>query len=114
MGIKSVFAAVAASAVLSGCVETTTGTSMGLNRNVMVVNQSGDTVYRLYGTNTARSDFGPDRLGSQVIPNGSSMVINFDDGSSNCMFDIRVVFPDGFYVDDYGVNVCQISTYVIQ
>lgn len=41
-------------------------------------------------------------------------MINFFDGTTYCEFDFKVEFADGSVIEDYGVNVCVISTYTIR
>ena len=114
MYMKSI-AAAAALAMLAGCVpETTTTAVVMANRNVQIVNQSGSTIYRFYGTNATRSGWGSDLLGSRVLPNGSSTVINFADGTNVCTFDFRVEWQNGRVGEEYGINVCRISSYTIR
>eukprot|EP01013_Petalomonas_cantuscygni_P025734 TRINITY_DN47811_c0_g1_i1.p1 TRINITY_DN47811_c0_g1~~TRINITY_DN47811_c0_g1_i1.p1 ORF type:complete len:115 (-),score=26.59 TRINITY_DN47811_c0_g1_i1:105-449(-) len=114
MYMKSM-AAAAALAILGGCVETTTTTvTTSVNRNVLIVNQSGSTVYRFYGSNATRSSWEEDILGSNVLPNGSSVMVDFNDGSNVCTFDFKIQWADGRVAEDYGINVCRISSYTIR
>ncbi len=114
MYMKSI-AVAAALAMLSGCVEETTTTAVVMaNRNVLIVNQSGSTVYRFYGSNSTRSSWEEDILGANVLPNGSSVNIDFNDGSNVCSFDFKIELTSGRIIEDYNVNVCRISTYTIR
>ena len=47
-----------------------------------------------------------DILGSEVLPNGQSANINFDDGTGSCMFDMKAEFRDGRETVINNVNVC--------
>ena len=40
----------------------------------------------------------------------SGVVVDFDDGTGACLFDIRARFADGDVVDRRQINVCQVST----
>ncbi len=82
----------------------------GYDRNVRVINSTGVTLTHLYSTNSGRADWGGDLLGSSVIPSGSGVVVDFDDGTGACLFDIRARFADGDVVDRRQINVCQVST----
>lgn len=115
MNIKTIIGAAAVGLSLAGCVETTGGyVSDGLNRNVLVANRSGRTVYRFYGSNVGTNSWEEDILGSQVLPSGRSIMIDFTDGTGHCQFDFRVEFANGTYYEDYGINVCAVSTYTIR
>lgn len=113
--MKSI-AAAAAMATLVGCMETeTTQTAVVMaNRNVLIINQSGETVYRFYGSNSTRSSWEEDILGANVLPNGRSVNINFADGSNVCSFDFKIELVSGRVIEDYNVNVCRIASYTIR
>lgn len=101
-------------AILAGCVETgTTYTTASLNRSVTVVNNSGTTITRFYGSNSGRSSWEEDILGNGVIPPGGSVSINFNDGSGACSFDFKAVFADGSSAVEPGIDVCRVSVVTI-
>ncbi|SHI55279.1 hypothetical protein [Wenxinia saemankumensis] len=103
--------------LLAGCEATpTTGGGMvsdGLNRNVLIQNRSGTTIYRFYGSNVGTNSWEEDILGANVLPNGQSIMIDFDDGTGYCDFDFKIEFIDGSTVEDYGIDVCAIGTYTV-
>ncbi len=113
---KNFIAAAVVGLGVAGCVETTTyvPVSDGLNRNVLIVNRTGRTIYRFYGSNVGTNSWQEDILGNQVLPSGSSVNIDFNDGTGHCNFDFKIVFPDGSYVEDYNINVCVIGTYTVR
>ncbi|MEJ6399026.1 hypothetical protein [Yoonia sp. 208BN28-4] len=86
----------------------------GLNRNVLVQNVSGRTVFRFYGSRVTTNSWEEDILGSNVLPSGSSININFDDGTGSCEFDMKIEFADGSTRVENNVNVCVISTFTIR
>jgi hypothetical protein len=110
---KSILAATAIAASLSGCDETTASVSDGYDRNVLIVNQTGQTIYRFYGSNVGTSSWEEDILGSSVLPSGQSVMINFDDGSGYCNFDFKIEFQDGSYITESNINVCVVGTYTV-
>ncbi|MDO6588698.1 MULTISPECIES: hypothetical protein [Rhodobacterales] len=93
----------------SGCVETSTASS-GMNRNVLIVNNTGGTIWRFYGSRTSTNSWEEDILGSSILASGSSVNIDFNDGTGSCMFDLKAEFRDGSSVVRNNVNVCQVST----
>lgn len=102
---------------LAACTDATTGggyVSDGYNRNVLIVNQTGETIWRFYGSNVGTSSWEEDILGSSVLPSGQSVMIDFFDGTGHCNFDFRIEFRDGSYVEDYGINVCSVGTYYVR
>ena len=50
-----------------------------------------------------------DWLGTAAIPPGQSTSVNFDDGSSACLFDMRFEFASGEPANRMGVDVCKVS-----
>ncbi len=81
----------------------------GYDRRVRVHNNTGVTLTHLYSTNSGESSWGGDILGSGVIQDGAGVVVDFDDGTGACLFDVRARFADGDVVEQYQINVCQIT-----
>lgn len=96
---------------LAGCVDTGTTyvTTDNANRHVSVYNASGVTITNFYGSRVGASTWEEDILGSSVIPSGSTVDINFDDGTGACLFDFKAVFADGSTAIEEGINVCTTS-----
>jgi len=82
-----------------------------LNRHVTVVNNTGFTMVKFYGSNTGSDNWEEDILGNDVLPSGSSVDINFDDASGYCKFDFKAVFEDGDELVRQNVNVCEVGTF---
>ena len=59
------------------------------------------------GTN----DWQEDILGSDILPSGSSVVINVDDGTGYCKYDFKAVFEDGDTAISPDNNVCELSEF---
>lgn len=93
---------------------TTAAPALSLDRLVTIVNNTGFTIIRFYGSNTGSGSWEEDILGDDVLPSGSSVVINFDDASGYCMFDFRAEFEDGDVLERGGVNVCEIGTFTYE
>ena len=85
-----------------------------LDRRVRIINNTGFTIVEFYGSNTRSDTWEEDILGSDVLPSGSSVVINFDDATGYCMFDFRAVFDDGDVLERGGVNVCETETFTYE
>jgi hypothetical protein len=81
------------------------------DRRVEIVNDTGVTMTRFYGSHQKTDDWEEDILGDDMLYPGQSVVINFDDGTGYCLFDFRAVFEDGDEVVEYGVDVCDIGTF---
>jgi len=81
------------------------------DRRVTIVNAATVTMTYFYASNVDRTTWEEDIFGNSVLPAGYSVVVNVDDGSGYCMFDFRAVFADGSEAIQYGVNVCEVSTF---
>lgn len=83
----------------------------GNDRRVRIINQTGVTMTHFQASNSGRSSWEEDLLGADVLPSGSSVVANIDDGSGACLYDFRARFADGDVVENFRINVCEISEY---
>lgn len=88
--------------------------AQALDRRVELINNTGFTIVEFYGSNTGSKSWEEDILGPDVLPSGSSVIINFDDASGYCMFDFRAVFDDGDVLDRADVNICEISSFTYE
>lgn len=85
--------------------------SLALDRRVEIVNQTGYTIQEFYASSVGQKSWQEDILGRDVLPSGSSVVINIDDGTGYCKYDFRAVFEDGDIVEQADVNVCEIGRF---
>lgn len=83
------------------------------DRRVRVINETGHTIVRFYGSNVGTEDWQEDILGTDVLRPDQSVVINFDDGSGYCKYDFKAEFDDGDSVTKSGVDVCEVSSFRI-
>lgn len=99
---SALVAALLASALPAGAQE---------DRKVEIVNDTGVTMLKFFGSNQKSDSWEEDILGDDVLSPGQSVVINFDDGTGYCLFDFRAVFDDGDELIDRGINVCEIGLF---
>jgi hypothetical protein len=83
----------------------------GYNRRVRIHNQTGWTMLRFYASDSRKTSWEEDILGSDVLGSGRSLMINIDDGSGACVYDFRAEFTNGQVLERNNVNVCQIADY---
>jgi hypothetical protein len=83
----------------------------GFSRYMDIVNRSGNTLTRLYASNASGGGWGQNRLGGRAVQAGQSVRVNFDDGSGQCNFNIRVEFANGTSTENYQVDVCSLGSY---
>jgi len=89
----------------------TNSAAMALDRKVQINNQTSYTIVEFYASNTGTSDWQEDILGSDVLPSGSSVMINIDDGTGYCKYDFLAVFDDGDELVSADNNVCELATF---
>lgn len=69
-----------------------------------LVNRSAVTINEIYVSSSEDSQWGPDRLGRNVLPPGQAFIIRLPAGM--CVNDVRVVYANGQAVERRGVNTC--------
>jgi hypothetical protein len=103
--------AAVAGLVLTGCAGTgPVQSGSSYNRNVLIVNQTGRTIWRFYGSNVGTNSWEEDILGSDVLASGGAVNIDFNDGSGYCNFDMKAEFQDGSSVVQNNIDVCAVSS----
>ena len=107
---RQVVAGVTAAAILAASALP----AAALDRRVKIVNNTGFTIVRFYGSNKGSKSWEEDIFGSEVLGPYSSVMINFDDGTGYCQFDFKAVFNDGDVLVRKGVNVCEIGTFTYE
>lgn len=109
MNLKAAILFSLSAIALSACDD---GTSSGssADRHVTIINNTNVAITRFYGSNAGSDIWEEDILGSDILPAGSSVSINFDDGSGYCTFDFKAEFNDGSALIDRNVDVCTTSS----
>lgn len=87
------------------------GCNDGKNRRVRMVNATSYTIERLYGSNVNVRTWQEDVLGDAVLRPGNSVVVNWDDGSCLCEFDIKAVYSDGDTSIKSAIDVCRLTSF---
>jgi hypothetical protein len=85
----------------------------GNDRRILIENRSGQTIVYVRGSPTTDSSFGADRIPDRILADRQQTIVNFDNGSRACMWDLRATLADGTNVDRMNVNVCQVSRWTI-
>lgn len=82
-----------------------------LDRRVRINNHSSYDIIEFYASNKGTNSWQEDILGRNILPAGTSVVINIDDGSGYCKFDFLAVFEDGEELVKYNNNVCELTDF---
>jgi len=110
---KSLALAAIAATALAACEPvptTTTTTVIAANKNVLIQNNTGRTIWRFYGSPVNVNSWEEDILGADILPAGRSVNVNFADGRRICNYDMRAEFQDGTAIVKNNINVCRVST----
>jgi hypothetical protein len=110
---RTAFAAAALAAVAAAAAPAFAQSVDGQDRRVTIENRSSQTILFVRGSPTTDPSFGEDRIPDRTIGRGASDVVDFDNGGSACMYDLRVTLADGSNVDRMNVNVCRVSRWTI-
>ncbi len=86
------------------------GSNDGNNRDISIVNDTGETIMYLYWSNVAANDWGEDRLGSGVLAAGLNWNVTVDDASGACRFDFKARLASGREIERRNVDVCAVYT----
>ena len=70
-------------------------------------NRGNSPIREVYVSSTNVNNWGPDRLGANMLPPGQSLTIRLPRGQ--CMNDIRIVWQNGQSSERRGVNTCQFT-----
>jgi hypothetical protein len=77
------------------------------NPSFNLVNNSGRTIMEIYASPSRDNNWGPDRLGQNVLPPGQSFAVRLPVGE--CLYDIRVVYDDHSAQERRRVNTCALT-----
>jgi hypothetical protein len=75
-----------------------------------LVNKTGYQIDSVYVSAASSSNWGADIMGSNSVPDGTSVAITFPHGGSACKFDIKVKYNDGDTAEWTNVDLCQYET----
>jgi hypothetical protein len=83
----------------------------GNNRNIAVLNRTGEALNFIYWTNSATLGWGEDKLGdSSVLAAGQQWNVYGGDGSDACLFDFRAITAGGREIAFRQINVCEVTS----
>ena len=76
------------------------------DRRILVINDTSVPLVTFNASNVTRKSWEEDILGQRVLPPGERVVVNINDGSGSCRFDLRAIFADKDVVIRRDFNVC--------
>ena len=92
---------------------TITSSAKNYDRSIEVVNNSHLAITSFYASNITSDSWEGDILGHGVLPPGTHVRVNLDDGTSYCRFDLKTRFADGTSVIRRNVDICSVTLYTL-
>lgn len=75
-----------------------------------LVNSTGYPLREVYVSPSKQQNWGPDRLGDDILANDASKLFRFPKGQAACVQDLKVVYDDdGKSAVWEGINLCEIE-----
>jgi hypothetical protein len=104
------FVVAAASLAVAG---SASAASDGKNRNVKVENVSSQSLRELYASPITSDNWEEDILGTRTISAGATLDANIDNGTNECIYDLKAVMGNGKEVVRRKIDVCAVSKWTI-
>lgn len=80
------------------------------NLDFTLVNQTGYVINEVYVSPSSAEDWQDDVLGVDQFPDDAAVDISFSRSSSECQWDLMVVYTDGETAAWGGIDLCSVST----
>jgi hypothetical protein len=109
--MKSIVAIVFACAAVATAV--LPAAAQSLDRRVRVVNNTSQPMVKLQASNTGSKSWEEDILGTRILGAGREIVVNLNDGTGYCMFDLKATFRGGATAIRRKVNICKVAVWTI-
>jgi hypothetical protein len=101
--------------LLAGVLATMASKALGdSNLTFRLTNASGYALTELYVSPSFADEWGGDMLKSKVLFSGEAATLAIADGSSTCVYDLRFVAEDGSMMEDVGIDLCAVKSYVLE
>jgi hypothetical protein len=88
-----------------------TGIPRAEARSILLANRHLATVQEVYLSPSNEANWGPDRLGTDILAAGDDATVSTEGG---CEADIRIVFPSGSAEERRAVNICENTRIVLR
>lgn len=82
-------------------------------RDFNLHNNADVDIQEVFVSESGEDTWGADILEIDVLAAGESADVSFNDGSDNCLYDLRAVAEDGRELDARQINFCEVSDYTI-
>lgn len=76
------------------------------DRRIKLINDTNVAMVTFNASNVTRRSWEEDILGQRTLAPGEEVIVNINDGSGSCRFDLRAIFADKDVVIRRDFNVC--------
>ena len=83
------------------------------NRVVTIANLSTQAVREVYASPSDHDTWEEDLLGNRMLPSAESMRFDIDNGTDECIYDLKAVLENDEQYVRTEVDVCAVATWVI-
>jgi hypothetical protein len=87
--------------------------ALALDRHVQLTNSTRMVIVEFYASRGGSGNWQQDILGEEFLPPGQSVVVDIDDQTGYCRFDLKAVFDDGTNLIRRNVNICDAEGYAV-
>lgn len=85
----------------------------GKDRHVKVENFTSQTLRELYASPVTSDTWEEDLLGQRTLSSGESINADIDNGSNECLYDLKAVLSNGKEVIRRKIDVCTVAKWTI-
>jgi len=79
------------------------------DQDFTMFNETGYTIDKVFVSVVGKTTWGKDILGTGQLHDGNKVDITFNDGTTSCNFDLKVVYDDDDTAVWSNVNLCDLS-----
>jgi hypothetical protein len=95
-------------------VQTATGPpAAALDRHIQITNNTRMTIIEIYVAPVGTGLWQNDLLGDGILLPANSALVNVDDRTGYCRFDLKIIYDDGTGIIRHDVNICRMEGYAI-
>ena len=98
--------------VLGGAAPAARGRAQPANPSFNLVNRSGRVIEQFFASPSSQQDWGPDRLGDDLVQPGATFAVRLPVGE--CDHDLRIVWQGGESREQRRVNTCTLNEYEVR
>jgi hypothetical protein len=102
-----------AGSILCALQNITGGPAAALDRRIQFTNNTRLIIVEIYVADVGTERWQEDLLGDQLLLPANSVLVDFDDRTGHCRFDLKVIYDDGTDVLRRNVNICQMEGFAL-